>query len=90
MRAIVQDRYGPTEVLELRDIARSAPCDDEVLIGVHAAGVDRGVWHLMTGRPYLVRPAFGFRGPRTPVPGMALAGVVEAVGARVTRFAAGR
>jgi NADPH:quinone reductase-like Zn-dependent oxidoreductase len=89
MRAIVQDRYGPTEVLELRDIPRPAPGDDEVLIGVHAAGVDRGVWHLMTGRPYLVRPAFGIRGPRTPVPGMDLAGVVEAVGARVTRFAPG-
>jgi NADPH:quinone reductase-like Zn-dependent oxidoreductase len=76
-------------VLEQRDIPRPAPGDDEVLIGVHAAGVDRGVWHLMTGRPYLVRPAFGIRGPRTPVPGMDLAGVVEAVGTRVTRFAPG-
>jgi NADPH:quinone reductase-like Zn-dependent oxidoreductase len=89
MRAIVQDRYGPPGVLEQRDIPRPAPGDDEVLIGVHAAGVDRGVWHLMTGRPYLVRPAFGVRGPRTPVPGMDLAGVVEAVGTRVTRFAPG-
>jgi NADPH:quinone reductase-like Zn-dependent oxidoreductase len=89
MKAIIQDRYGPADVLELRDIPRPSPGDDEVLIGVHAAGVDRGVWHLMTGRPYLVRPAFGIRRPKVPVPGMDLAGVVEAVGTRVTRFAAG-
>lgn len=89
MKAIVQDRYGPADVLELRDIPRPAPGDDEVLIGVRAAGVDRGVWHLMTGRPYLVRPAFGIRKPKVPVPGMDLTGVVEAVGARVTRFTPG-
>jgi len=56
---------------------------------VHAAGVDRGVWHLMTGLPYLARLAFGFRAPMTPVPGMDVAGVVEAVGKNVTRFQPG-
>jgi NADPH:quinone reductase-like Zn-dependent oxidoreductase len=56
---------------------------------VHAAGVDRGVWHLMTGLPYLARLAFGFRAPKTPVPGMDLAGVVEAVGKDASRFAPG-
>lgn len=56
---------------------------------VHAAGVDRGVWHLMTGLPYLTRLAFGLRAPKNPVPGMDVAGVVEAVGKNVRRFRPG-
>jgi hypothetical protein len=60
-----------------------------VLVRVHAAGVDRGVWHLMTGLPYLTRLAFGLRAPKNPVPGMDVAGVVEAVGKNVTRFQPG-
>jgi NADPH:quinone reductase-like Zn-dependent oxidoreductase len=63
--------------------------DEEVLVRVHAAGVDRGVWHLMTGLPYLTRLAFGLRAPKNPVPGMDVAGVVEAVGGSVTRFQPG-
>lgn len=55
MKAIVQDRYGSPDVLELRDIDRPEIGDDEVLVRVHAAAVDPGVWHLMTGLPYLVR-----------------------------------
>ena len=55
MKAIVQDVYGSADVLELRDIARPEPGAREVLIRVRAAGVDQGVWHLMTGLPYLVR-----------------------------------
>jgi NADPH:quinone reductase-like Zn-dependent oxidoreductase len=58
--------------------------DDEALVRVHAAGVDRGVWHLMTGLPYLTRLAFGLRAPKNP--GMDVAGVVEAVGKNVSRF----
>ena len=85
MKAIVQDSYGPADVLELRDIATPAIADDEVLVRVRAAGVDRGVWHLMTGLPYPIRLAgYGLRAPKTPVPGMDLAGVVEAVGSDVT------
>jgi NADPH:quinone reductase-like Zn-dependent oxidoreductase len=61
-----------------------------VLVRVHAAGVDRGVWHLMTGRPYLMRLAgYGLRTPKNPVPGMDVAGVVDAVGKDVTRFQPG-
>jgi NADPH:quinone reductase-like Zn-dependent oxidoreductase len=90
MKAIVQDTYGPTDVLELRDISQPGITDDEVLIRVHAAGVDRGVWHLMTGLAYPIRLAgSGFRAPKTPVPGMDLAGVVTAVGSSVTRFRPG-
>lgn len=89
MKAIVQDRYGPADVLHLRDIDRPVTGDDDVLVRVHAAGVDPGVWHLMTGLPYPVRLGFGLRRPRSRVPGMDLAGVVEAVGRGVTRFAPG-
>ena len=61
-----------------------------MLIRVHAAGLDRGTWHMMTGRPYLMRVlGFGFRGPKNPVPGIDVAGTVAAVGSAVTRFAVG-
>jgi NADPH:quinone reductase-like Zn-dependent oxidoreductase len=90
MKAIVQDTYGSTDVLELRDIDKPEIADDEVLVRVHAAGVDRGVWHLMTGLAYPIRLAgYGLRAPKTPVPGMDMAGVVEAVGKDVTRFRPG-
>ncbi|HEY9410134.1 MAG TPA: NAD(P)-dependent alcohol dehydrogenase [Jiangellaceae bacterium] len=90
MKAIVQDTYGETDVLEFREIGRPEIAADEVLVRVHAAGVDRGVWHLMTGLAYPIRLAgYGLRAPKTPVPGMDLAGVVEAVGADVTRFRPG-
>jgi NADPH:quinone reductase-like Zn-dependent oxidoreductase len=80
MKAIVQDNYGSPDVLELQDIDKPAIGDDEVLVRVHAAGVDRGVWHLMTGLPYLVRiMGYGLRAPKNPVLGMDFAGVVEAV-----------
>jgi NADPH:quinone reductase-like Zn-dependent oxidoreductase len=92
MKAIVQDTYGAPEVLQLRDIDRPLPTDDEVLVRVHAAGLDRGVWHVMTGLPYLIRvvvPTLGLRSPKVPVRGMDLAGTVEAVGRNVTRFRPG-
>src|SRR5215204_4181799 len=89
MKAIVRDSYGSADVLELRDIEKPEIGDDEVLVRVHAAGVDRGVWHLMTGLPYPVRLAYGLRSPRSQTPGMDLAGVVVAVGADVTRFRPG-
>jgi NADPH:quinone reductase-like Zn-dependent oxidoreductase len=66
MKAIVQDSYGSADVLELRDIGTPAIAAGEVLVRVHAAGVDRGVWHLMTGLPYPVRLAgYGLRAPKT-------------------------
>jgi NADPH:quinone reductase-like Zn-dependent oxidoreductase len=90
MKAIVQDTYGSTDVLELRDIDKPEIADGEVLVRVHAAGVDRGVWHLMTGLAYPIRLAgYGLRAPKTPVPGTDMAGVVEAVGNDVTRFQPG-
>lgn len=90
MRAIVQRAYGSAETLRVAEIDRPAIDADEVLIEVHAAGVDRGVWHLMTGLPYLVRLAgFGVTKPKTPVPGLDVAGRVVAIGGDVTRFAVG-
>jgi NADPH:quinone reductase-like Zn-dependent oxidoreductase len=90
MRAIVQDVYGSADVLQLRDIDKPEIGDAEVLVRVHAAGVDRGVWHLMTGRPYLIRTAgYGIRKPKNGVRGMDVAGRVEAIGKNVTRLRLG-
>jgi NADPH:quinone reductase-like Zn-dependent oxidoreductase len=92
MQAIVQRRYGtaPEDVLRLERIARPEPADDEVLVRVRAAGVDRGTWHLMTGMPYLMRlVGFGLRAPKTSTPGWALSGTVAAVGAKVTELKPG-
>ncbi|GLZ05232.1 NADPH:quinone reductase [Actinomadura sp. NBRC 104412] len=87
MKAIVQDVYGGA--LELRDLDRPAPRDDEVLVRVHAAAVDWGVWHVSTGRPYLFRLIAGLRGPRQKIQGTDLAGTVERTGSKVTAFAPG-
>ncbi|MFO1329442.1 MAG: NAD(P)-dependent alcohol dehydrogenase [Rubrivivax sp.] len=89
MKALVRPRYGGPEVLQLAMRERPQPKPDEVLVRVQAAGVDYGQWHLMTGRPYAMRLATGLTRPRQPVLGMDLSGVVEAVGAAVTRFKAG-
>ena len=90
MKAIVQDKYGSAEVLELRDVEKPQPGDDELLIRVHAAGVDPGVWHLMTGLPYLVRVmGFGIRRPKIRIRGSDAAGVVEAAGRNVIQLKLG-
>jgi NADPH:quinone reductase-like Zn-dependent oxidoreductase len=90
VKAIVQDRYGSADVLELRDIDQPVIGDDEVLIQVHAAGVGPEVWHLMTGLPYLVRVmGYGLRKPKVGTRGRDVAGRVEAVGRLVTRFKPG-
>jgi NADPH:quinone reductase-like Zn-dependent oxidoreductase len=90
MKAIVRDTYGSSDVLELREIDGPEIADEEVLVRVHAAGVDRGVWHVMTGLPYPIRLAgYGLRAPKNPVIGSDVAGVVEALGKDVTRFRPG-
>jgi NADPH:quinone reductase-like Zn-dependent oxidoreductase len=90
MKAMVQDTYGSPDILELRDIGRPGIGDDDVLVQVHAAGVDPGVWHLTTGLPYLVRAfGYGLRAPKVRVRGRDVAGRIEAVGKNVTRFQPG-
>jgi NADPH:quinone reductase-like Zn-dependent oxidoreductase len=90
MKAIVQETYGPVDNLRLVEREKPTPADKAVLIRVRAAGVDPGVWHVMTGRPYMVRlMGLGFSRPKVPVAGWDAAGVVEAVGRNVTRFKPG-
>ncbi|TWD84752.1 NADPH:quinone reductase-like Zn-dependent oxidoreductase [Kribbella amoyensis] len=89
MKAIVHDRYGEADVLRLADVPKPVAQGKQVLVQVRAAGVDIGTWHLMAGRPYMVRLATGLRGPRQRIRGRDVAGVVEAVGPEVTRLRPG-
>jgi len=90
MKAMVQDVYGePKEVLRLQDIAKPVVKDGEVLVRAHAASVHVGDWMLVTGVPYIARPAYGMRKPKNRVPGTDVAGTVEAVGMGVTELRPG-
>ena len=89
MKAMVQDRYGAAEVLELREIVKPQIGDSEVLIRVRAAGVNIADWAVMSGLPYIARPVYGLRKPKNIVRGTDVAGTVEAVGSGVTRFRPG-
>ena len=91
MKAIVQDKYGsPDDVLQLREINKPVVGDDEVLVRVRAASVHPDVWHLVTGRPYVLSlMGAGVLKPKNPVPGTDMAGLVESVGKDVTRFGPG-
>lgn len=91
MKAMVQDGYGPPDkVLHFRDIAIPPVGGEDVLVRVRAASVHADVWHVVTGRPWVLRlMGSGLRKPKDLVPGTDLAGVVESVGAKVTRFRPG-
>lgn len=89
MAAVVQDRYGAADVLHPSRTELPTVGAAEVLLRVHAAGLDRGTWHLMTGKPYLMRLVTGLRRPKNRVPGRDVAGTVVAVGSAVTRFTEG-
>jgi NADPH:quinone reductase-like Zn-dependent oxidoreductase len=89
MKAIVQNHYGPSEVLALADIDPPTVGADGVLVRVHAASVNAGDWHLMTGTPKAIRAAMGLFRPRVKVRGWDVAGTVEQVGPKVTRFVVG-
>src|SRR5687767_391805 len=89
MQAMVQDTYGSAEVIQLRDIEKPEIGDNEVLVRVHAAGVNPADWAVMSGLPYIARPIYGLRKPKVAVRGTDVAGVVEAVGSAVTRFKRG-
>ncbi|MGB7981927.1 MAG: NAD(P)-dependent alcohol dehydrogenase [Candidatus Nanopelagicales bacterium] len=89
MTALTRTEYGSADVLRVGPHPIPTIEPDEVLVKVHAAGLDRGAWHLMYGQPYLVRPVFGVRAPKDPLIGLDLAGVVEEVGEQVTGFAPG-
>jgi NADPH:quinone reductase-like Zn-dependent oxidoreductase len=89
MRAAVRRAYGSVDELRVELVERPRPAADEVLLRTRAAGLDRGAWHLMTGKPYLLRLVYGLRRPRNPVLGTEVAGTVVAVGPAVTRFSVG-
>lgn len=90
MKAIVQTRYGSPDDLEFRDVEKPAVGDDDVLVRVRAASLHPDVWHVVSGRPYVLRlMGAGFWRPRNPIPGTDMAGIVESVGKRVTRFRPG-
>ena len=89
MSAAVHDRYGDADVIRVDNLPVPTIGDDEVLVRVEAAGVDRGTWHLLTGQPYLVRLATGVRRPRMAVLGRDVAGTVVATGEAVHQLAVG-
>src|ERR687884_179635 len=90
MKAVVRDAYGSVDVLRLAEVAKPVAGEGEVLVRVHAAGVDQGVWHLMVGMPYVMRVAgFGIRAPKNPLLGYDVAGRVEAIGANAGAFRPG-
>jgi len=89
MRAAVRERYGPPDVVEVRDVDRPVPADDQVLVRVRAASVNRADLDGLTPRPSFIRLFFGLRAPRNHRIGLDVAGVVEAVGSTVTRFRPG-
>ena len=89
MKAIVQARYGSPDVLQLKDLDKPVVKDDEVLVRVRATAVNIGDWHLLRGMPYVMRLVAGLRRPRREIPGLDIAGQVEAVGANVPQFRPG-
>ena len=90
MKALVNRTYGTADVLSIAEVAKPVPADDEVLVKVMAASINRSDWYLLTGKPFFLRLSpGGLRRPRITILGGDLAGVVEAVGAAVTRFQVG-
>ena len=89
MQAVVQDTYGTAAVLQSREIPTPEIAANEVLVRVCAAGVNPADWAVMSGLPYVARPIYGMPRPKQPVRGTDVAGIVETVGADVTRFKAG-
>jgi len=89
MKAIVYHNYGPPDVLKCEDVEKPAPKEDEVLIKVRATSVNPLDVGLMKGKPYSLRLVFGVFGPKTTRPGVDVAGVVEAVGGKVSQFKPG-
>jgi NADPH:quinone reductase-like Zn-dependent oxidoreductase len=90
MQTVYQAKYGSARFLTLAERPRPVPGADEVLVKVAAASLHPDVWHVVTGLPWVLRlMGAGLRRPKNPVPGTDLSGVVEAVGARITRFKPG-
>ena len=89
MKAIFKDRYGSPDVLEIRELDKPQLTDEGALVRIHASSVNAYDWHMLRGKPYLARLSEGLRHPKTTILGLDVAGVVEAVGDRVTHIKPG-
>jgi len=89
MKAIVYTKYGPPDVLQLKEVEKPTPKDNEVLIKVHAASVNDWDWGLLRGKPFVNRLLFGLLKPKIKILGVDIAGQVEAVGRNVKQFQPG-
>jgi NADPH:quinone reductase-like Zn-dependent oxidoreductase len=89
MKAAVRERFGPPEVVELRELEAPVPADDEVLVRIHASSINISDWYAVLGRPYVGRASMGLRGPKEERLGTDYAGQVEAVGKNVAEFRPG-
>ena len=89
MRAAVRERFGPPQVVEVREVEKPVPADGELLVRVHACSLNMADWYEMSGRPWIARAQMGLRRPKGDRIGTDYAGTVEAVGADVTDFAPG-
>src|SRR5438270_7015794 len=90
MKAIVSTTYGSPDVLQLKEVEKPVPSDDEVLVKVHATSVNAGDWHLLRAKPFLMRlMGYGLLKPKHTILGSDIAGRIEAVGSNVTQFQAG-
>lgn len=89
MKAVVYSKYGPPEVLELAEVPKPVPGENEVLVKVHAASVNSWDWDLVTGKPYVYRLLFGVVAPKFKIIGSDLAGTIEAVGKNVKHLRVG-
>ncbi len=89
MKAILLKKYGLPETLEIGEVAKPIPMDDEVLVKVYSASINDWDWGLVRGKPFMIRLFFGLRKPKIMIPGVDISGVIEAVGGNVSSFVAG-
>ena len=89
MKAIVYEKYGSPEVLQLKEVKKPTPKDNEVLVKVHTVAVTPLDWHFLTGIPYMVRIMAGLLKPKNNILGIDMAGIIEAVGKNITQFQPG-
>ena len=89
MQAIVFNKYGPPDTLQLKEVAKPIPKENEVLVKIHATAINDFDWSFVRGKPYLYRLIFGLTKPQSKIPGMELAGTIETVGSEVTKFKVG-
>lgn len=89
MKAIVYKEYGSPDVLNLREVEKPAPKENEVLVKIHAASANPADWHLIRGKPVFARLSFGLFKPKNTIPGIDVAGQIEVIGSKVTGFKPG-